>query len=181
MALVRKTQPAGLDFALDALQEHLWNSLDLDNWQSYHRAYKNPKSREGGTGFVAEIYQSNGEYVTDAYFDDKFSTVSFFILADELIDHPDGELNRARCAWIVQLKLDKSYTTIHRADEELRNDVVGAFKQFRQVMNLQTITGIPNVYRGFDFEALRYDDMSNIHVLRVEFDLRYNDTCCSNC
>lgn len=181
MGLVSKLNPVGEDFTIDRLQKYLWSKLLLSNWESYPRAYKNPKHQQ--RGFVAEIYTGAGEYATDAYFNDNFDTVSFF-LTEERAEYVPGDLNKVRTSWIIQLKLSPSYPTVlHRADAELKNDVMKALKDFpgKVISNFETVTGIPNVYRGFDFDSLRFDDMSDVHVLRVDFDLRFNETCCTDC
>jgi hypothetical protein len=181
MGLVTKVDPVGEDFTIDRIQRYLWDTLVLSNWQSYHRAYKNPKHQQ--RGFIAEVYTGDGEYGKDAYFDDNFDTVSFF-LTDERIQYTPGELNLVRASWIAQLRLSPSYPGLaHRPDAEFKNDVMKALKNYpgKVMSNFEAITGIPNVYRGFDFNSLRFDDMSDVHVLRVDFDLRFNETCCTNC
>lgn len=176
--VVRKTNPQGVDKLIDKIQVHLNVKLSLGNWDNNHRAYKNPK-REGETGLTAEVYTENGEY-RDCFFNDNFTTTTFFI-TDDVADIDNG-LSSQEISCIFQCRISDVYTTQHRADEELRNDVLRAFNSFPGRITLNTIeTGIENVYREFNTDALKYDDMSSIHVLRVNFTGVYETTCCVDC
>lgn len=179
--MIQKVDPQGVDLLIDKMQVHLYSKLSgiLMNWENNHRAYKNPKSNQQN-GLVAEVYTRNGNY-RECFFDDKFTTTSFFITED-LTTFVEKESVQT-ISWILQTKINKLYPSItHRADEELRNEVLKAFKSFKGRIELTSIeTGIDNVYREFNTANLKYDSMSNVFVLRVNVVGKYDTTCCFNC
>ena len=59
MALIRKTNPRGIDVAIDKLQNYLFIELDNADYQSYPRAYKNTKNNGG---VIPENYISENEF-----------------------------------------------------------------------------------------------------------------------
>lgn len=178
--MIRKTDPQAVDQLIDKIQVHLDKKLSslLGEWENNHRAYKNPK-RQGQNGFVAEVYKGHGEY-RECFYDDNFDWTSFFIVSDES-DFVESRLS-TDISWIIQGRLSSSFNTAHRADEELRNEVVKAFNSFRGLIELvSTENGIDRVYSEFDTSNLNYDDMSDVHVLRINFTGQYSATCCPDC
>lgn len=178
--MLRKTYPQGVDLLIDKLQVHLNTKLSntLGAWENNHRAYKNPK-RKNENGLVAEVYVSDGEY-RDCFYDDNYDSTSFF-LSDDESGFVENRSSR-RLSWILQVNFRNIYSTVHRPDEELRNDIVSAFKTFKGLIELDSVvTGIDRVYEEFDKTLIKYDDMSDVHVLRINFTGQYDTTCCLNC
>jgi hypothetical protein len=179
--IIRKTDPQMIDVLIDSLQVHLDSELNgiLGNWENNHRAYKNPKSNSQN-GLIAEVYTERGNY-RECFFDDRFTTTSFFITSDTTTFQE--KVPNQTISWILQTKINTIYPTVtHRADEELRNEVLKAFKSFRGRIELDSIeTGIDNVYREFNTEKLKYDSMSNVFVLRVNMLGKFDTTCCFDC
>lgn len=172
MALVLKTSPVGIDIVIQALQTYLYNNLTTwTNYQSYGRAYLNESER----GIVAEVYDSKGEY-KDCLFDDKFNVTSFFMV-DQSIDYV--EKGTANVSLIVQANLKKLYPSIlHRADEELHNDVITHLRRRIDSGEMKGIeTGLSNVYDKLKIDNIKYTDISDFHCVKFDFVMNYEYNC----
>lgn len=178
--LIRKTNPKGLDKIIDKIQVKLDSSLNLGTWENNHRAYKNPKP-DGLRGFIAEVYTEKGEY-RECYYDDNFDAVSFF-LADENMTILESQMISQDFALIFHVDLNSIYPTIlHRADEELKLSVLNVLKSFGKLFTVNSIeTGLRNVYREFENENFKYDDMSNLFCIRFNLNANYVADCCVEC
>jgi hypothetical protein len=178
MSLITKIEPQEIDRSLDLLQKYLYNKLTvLGNHQSYPRVYKNPKQQNGD---LPEHYKGKGDY-EDTLYSDKFDATTFFIAEDEMTPNENGKLIQ-RCSWIVQVKILKIFNIPHRGDAELRNEVLRAFQEYKGGAKFVGAEwGIDNVYREFDRSNVKFDDMSGVHVLRINFDQEFSTTCCINC
>lgn len=85
---------------------------------------------------------------------------------------------------IFHVDLNNIYSNIqHRADEELKIDVLNVLNSYsKSFIEIQSIEiGIKNVYKEFDFENIKYDDMSNIFCIRFNMNTNYDIPCCQNC
>lgn len=173
MALVQKTQPIGIDAVVDDLQDRL-NNLGWSNYEIYPRVYKT----ESQNGIKAENYTSNGEY-KDVFFNDTFTATSFFIDSDNksVINH--AQQIETDLSIIFQVKLDLLKPNIaHRADEEIRYDVVRVLEPNRYNFRItNVVTGISNVYTEFNTDSLQFDDMSKRHVFRINMTGTYPVDC----
>jgi hypothetical protein len=177
--IIAKTNPVGIDQVIDRMQTYLENKLAFATWENNHRAYINPKI-SGQDGFIAEVYVSNGEY-RECFYDDRFNATSFFITSDTT-QTEDKRLVQT-VSWIFQCNLKKLAALIpHRADEEIRNKVINAFKSMIGIYEIESIeTGIDNVYNEFERSKLKNNNMSDLYVLRVNVQVKYDSTCCDNC
>ena len=78
--------------------------------------------------------------------------------------------------------MNKLYPTIdHRADAEMLNDIMIAFDSTNYTVT-NIITGVDNVYSDLDLrnklkEHIELTDMSQFHVLRIDFDVQYTYDC----
>lgn len=178
--IVAKTNPVGIDILVNDLQSHLENKLAFSNWENNHRAYINPKIN-GQTGFIAEVYTSNGEY-RECFYNDYFNATSFFISSDNA-QFEQGNRITQELSWILQCDLKKLLPNVpHRADEEIRNMVINAFKSWIAIFEINSVvTGVENVYSEFNTEKLTTHNMSNLYVLRVNLQVKFDSTCCINC
>ena len=65
MAIVKKSDPIGIDAPLDEIQDavynHLTNNCKWTKYESYHRAYKNQKD----SSVIPEVYTRDKEYKED--------------------------------------------------------------------------------------------------------------------
>ena len=177
MALILKTNPRGIDFAIDKFQSHLDDELTFANWDSYHRVYLNPSD----SGLVPERYKENGEY-GEVFYDDTFDMTTWFFVSDERPAAIDGIIETT-VSLIVQADLNKLFPAInHRADEELNNAFVLAGQSFIGIedFKLESIfTTLDKVYQEFDRKAVTFTDMSNRYVTRFNYKARYTPNCIS--
>ena len=181
MGIIRKTNPKGLDKIIDRIQVKLNTKLNLGVWENNHRAYKNPKPNKE-RGFIAELYTENGNY-RECYYDDNFDAVSFFI-ASENSEVIENKIISQQFSLIFHVDLDAIYPMItHRADEELRMQVVHVLNSLgKSFVSIESIeSGIQNVYKEFEVQNIKYDDMSNIHCVRFNLKTNYVVDCCINC
>lgn len=180
MALIQKTNPVGLDKEIADFQQYLWNKLSgkFNDWESYHRVYLNPKNRTN----IAEAYIGDGDY-KEVLFDDNVELSSFF-LADDTETVEDG-LSTIDVSFIVQANIEDIYPGItHRADEELRNDIKywsNKYSYYERFRLTDVITGVDNVYREIESDNVKLDDMSDRHVVRFVYEVKYAANCCTNC
>lgn len=177
MALVQKIDPVGVDVFIDTIQKNIFNHLTTTagwtNYESFHRAYKNPS--QGNV--IPEIYTKDGEYV-EVLLNDEFIVTSFFLTDDQ---KPIGdEIIEQDVSIIFQADIVKLFPSIeHRADEEFAQDIYIALKDhsFVSFKIKEIITGIKNVYNSINIGALEnsvnWDDISNLHVLKITFTIRY--------
>lgn len=178
MSVIAKTNPVGIDVVVNRIQNRIESRLGWSAWENNHRAYINPK-RNDQNGFIAEVYVSDGEY-RECFYDDAFNATSFFFDTGERTIE-DG-MATVQMAWILQIDLAKVFPAIsHRADEECWNAVLNAFQGIADIELISTETGIEDVYREFDTTNLKYDNMSNLYVLRINFSTTINAKCCTNC
>jgi hypothetical protein len=178
--LVRKTNPKGLDKLIDKIQLKLNNQLDLGIWENNHRAYRNPK-QDSKRGFIAELYTENGNY-RECYYDDNFDAVSFFFASDKS-EIVDGKIKQD-FSLIFHVDINAIYPTItHRADEELKMHVLTVLNSFSNALfSVNDIdTGIQNVYKEFEFENIKFEDMSNLFCVRFNMTAYYVADCCLIC
>lgn len=173
MATIRKIQPVGIDRVIDHLQTKL-EGLGWSKYQIYPRAYKN----ETEAGIIAENYIGKGQY-DEVFFDDNFDATSFFVTNDSNPVQGLGQQVSGELSIIFQVKLDKQKPNIvHRADEEIRYDVVLAVRENKYSWDVVNIsTGISNVYAGFVTDKLKWDDMSNYHVFKIDMEGTYQVDC----
>lgn len=181
MSLVQKISPVGIDTSIDTLQVELYNHL-IDNalwtkYESYPRAYKNPL----GENTIPEVAIDQKDY-KEVLFDDNFKATSFFLTEDDVSSNTDGVFTQ-NVSMIFQGILTELYPliTTHRADAEMLDDVMKAFEKTNYVVT-NMITGVDNVYSDLDLqnrlkEHVQLDDMSQFHVLRVNFDIQYTYDC----
>jgi len=170
MSVVRKTSPVGVDLRIDKLQNYLYNKLSWTDYESYHRAYKNQKE----DSLIPEVYTSNGNY-EEVYFNDNYSATSFF-LVDDFRTVEDGDSPTVTVSLVYQVKLDSIYSTTHRADEELINDITNWIMLSDKGFELTgVVTGVRNVYSELNLEMPKNTDMSNFFVCRFDMSVLYSN------
>jgi hypothetical protein len=188
MSLVNKIKPVGVDIQIQGFQSVMYPYLKTkwpvnDNtFNCYGRAYRNQTT----DGFVPQIFEGNAdagkiEY-TPVLFDDNLKALCFFIIGDSTKYDAGSAIAKVALIFtvdIVQLKP----TIIHRADEEIRNDVEKFACQKRFGFSLTGIeTGIDAVFKEFSgwkkVVGIKYRDMQPLHCFRLNFDLLYNINDC---
>lgn len=174
MSKIAKTNPKLIDEVIDYIQDELELSLAFENWENNHRAYKTPIANE--RFFKAELYQGNGDY-KECFFDDYFNATSFFIESDNA-EFRNGKIVQ-KCSFIFQCKLDALFPDItHRADQELRAKLLSVFMNLNDSVVFEGFEiGIENVYNEFDRSGLKFHDLGNFHVIRMNFIARFSEPC----
>lgn len=177
MSLIRKTNPVGVDLIIDRFQAKLWSSLGWTDWNSYPRAYKNLKKDENNSSYLVPEYAETKLDYKELFYDDKITATSFFIKSDESTNSEN--LIQTSISLIIACDLNKLYPTIpHRADEELKKDVIGISNKFPQVHLTSCVEGLSNVYSEFNQDKITWSDISPRHVVRFNYDVNYV-ICCS--
>ena len=180
MSLVQKISPVGIDTSINIIQEQLYNHLTTKSlwtkYESYPRAYKNPL----GENTIPGVAISDTEY-KEVLFDDKFKATSFFLIEDNA--GSNGDVFTQNVSIIFQGILTELYPliTAHRADAEMLDDIMKAFEKSRYTVT-NIITGVDNVYSDLDLrnklkEHINLTDMSQFHVLRLDFEVQYTYDC----
>ncbi len=181
MSLLQKISPVGIDVSIDKIQLELFNHLtNISSWidyESYPRAYKNPMEENK----IPEVAINEKDY-QEVLFDDKFRVTSFFLTEDNASANTDGVFNQ-RVSIIFQAVLSDLYPliTTHRADAEMLSDIMSAFEN-TNYNAINIITGVDNVYSDLDLrnrlkEHINLTDMSQFHVLRIDFEVQYTYDC----
>ncbi len=181
--LITKTNPTGIDNAIQKLQEDLHGKL-LTKWgintnlyQSYGRCYKN-KTKDG---YVAELFTGGKDY-KDAYWNDNLNAISFFSVADKIEAGMGQAKTKVSIIFFVNLsKLKPSIT--HRADEEVRQDVIRSIGTHSYGFTYEGFeTGIENVLREYPGsrrdKGLEAVDMQPVHSFRINLSLIYKNNNC---
>lgn len=177
--VVLKNNPVGIDAALQPLQEALHEHL-LSLWQlpgadyrCYGRAYRNQKAE----GYIPEVYVGGNEY-REVYVDDSVAVISFFgYERGKFLKQNEADVSLIFAANLNSLKP----AILHRADEEVRNDVFNFLVDAVGNLNtpIATITGIANVYAEYtgyrSIESIKLRDMHPFHCFRFNFILRYGN------
>lgn len=180
MSKVSITNPVGVDLAVADIQNKMFEYLTVTagwtNYESYPRAYVNPK--KGGA--IPEVFTGNREY-KECLFDDKFNVTSFFIVENSKPYDGDNGNFEASISIIFQCKLNELYPSItHRADEEMHLDLIEAIKRTAYIKQLGgVITSTEDVYSALsipsDYAArVALDDMSDFHVVKIDLTIKYS-------
>ena len=178
-----KDTPKGIDIPIQKLQQYLYDklttiwSLSNNDFKCYGRAYKNDLEK----GFVPEVYVGNNEY-KEVLLDDTVKALSFFGVSDERKGKFDFTTDVFLIFFVDIIKIKPLQ---HRADEELKIDVLNLFKTSLFGFELTSIvTGKENVLKEYTGsrrdEALKYIDMHPKHCFRLNFSLNYNNKFCNN-
>ena len=181
--LIQKTDPMGIDVAIQALQDKLYAGV-INQWgiqgskyKCYARCYRNRKE----AGYVAENYEGNKEY-KEVYHDDALYASSFFGISDNI---EISEANTAAVHLIMFVNLDMVKPTAEqRADEEVRTEVcnildAGLSHSVVRSVDL-TVERVLREYRGsLRDDRLKNIDMHPVHCFRVNLELVYENI--NNC
>lgn len=187
--LIQKTNPVGIDFVLQKFQSHIHARLltawvgDLptvaDDYKSYARASRNKTD----DGYIAEVLQTGNSY-KEVYWDNAFAAISFFGTGQRM-NNETGQLQTdVHLVYFVNLNKIKP-DIAHRADEEVRKDVLnacsnGVFGFMFQGLELS----IENVLREYPGsrrdERLKFVDMQPVHCFRLNFTINYKINICSS-
>jgi len=173
-----KDTPVGIDWHIQKAQQKLhtyltakWAIADKD-YECYGRAYRNKEK----SGYIAEVYDANGEY-KEVYWDDKLKAISFFGVGENIAYSTQSTAN-VHLVFFVNLKKLKPSIT-HRADEEIRQDVFNAFGKSSYGLVFQSFDlWLDNVLREYPGsrrdERLKYVDMHPVHCFRLNYKISFD-------
>lgn len=177
--LVTKTSPVGIDYSLQLLQTELhdrlltrWN-IDTSTYKAYGRCYRKPTD----AGYVAVNFESGTEYARMV--NDELKAISFFGQSPTTkLDQKES--TEVHLVFFVNLALLKPSIT-HRADEEVRKDVISLFAPALYGFAYQgfdiTIEAVLREYRGSWTKTI---DMHPWHCFRINLKVLY-DINSNNC
>ena len=177
--LVTKTSPVGIDYSLQLLQTELHDRLlttwgiDTSTYKAYGRCYRKPAD----AGYIVANYDSGTEYTS--LFDDTLKAMSFFGQSPATrLDQKES--TEVHLVFFVNLALLKP-SIAHRADEEVRKDVISIFAPALYGFAYQgfdiTIESALREYRGNWKKTL---DMHPFHCFRINLKVLY-DINSNNC
>lgn len=176
-----------IDTEVQQLQTVLYDSLE-DVWadetvspvepfskiDGYGRVYKN--LREGK--YIPEVYKGNNSY-KEVYYNNQSC---FFFIVDEEHRSEDEVVFQADCIIAFMLKLTDIKVNTERLDAEVKRDVVSIIRNTNYDIKINKyISGIENVFRGFDTDVLKDSnlDLHPMHVFGIGCTLNYyiTDKC----
>lgn len=181
--LITKTNPIGIDREIQRIQgglhKHLvsaWNLTDPNVYHCHGRVYRN-KREEGD--YIAEVFDSNaatgGIDYKEVYWNDGLSAISFFHVSDK-IENTKGE-SKVNASVIFFVNVAKLKPTItHRADEEVRQDVINFFQGANYTGYETGIDNVLREYPGTRKNALvAVVERQPVHCLRINLILTYQN------
>jgi hypothetical protein len=177
--LITKTNPVGIDFYIQKLQTYMhdiltakWNVNDL--YECYGRALRNKTKN----GYKAEVYSpSTDNDHKDVYWNDALAALSFFGIGTTKINM---NIAVADVHLVFFVELTKLKPTIaHRADEEVRQDVLSIVKSGMHGFKVTSMSiGVENALKDYpnsiSSETLKYADMQPTHCFRINGELTYD-------
>lgn len=167
MANYTKENPVGLDLVVDVIQKKLYNKLS-PLWnvklEGYPRCYEIKRSKKT----TIEHYIGKGEYKSLISSDEnKF----FFIVKDNIRQVSFTTYNAVIELFFIVNVQDCKPSIKHRADEEVRSDVISVLSSIGVADALKTIIiDTASVFRGYDYELL--NDMHPHDCFKVIFEIR---------
>ena len=183
---VTKTNPVGIDIPLQKLQTLLHGKLitawDLSgtpmDYQCYGRCYRNKTDN----GYVAEYFTGIENKYQEVYFDSQYKAISFFGIGQEMTEDKGFLKGDVHLVFFVDLAKLKPAID-HRADEEVRKDVIAAIGGNNYGFNFTGIElSLENVLQEYPGsrrdDRLKYIDMHPIHCFRINFDFLIDKNNC---
>ncbi|OIQ22200.1 MAG: hypothetical protein BM557_02150 [Flavobacterium sp. MedPE-SWcel] len=166
---------AGIDTAINKLQLAIDKKISWKDVDIFGRVYRNSSKN----GKIAPEAYINGEY-KDVLTNDK-KTASIFFIDSEKEDTKEGIrfVNSTKIVFMVDLK--KAYPDYtHRCDMEARLEAIELIKGVSRFEITGIEKGIEEVFKGFDVENIKLNDLNPFHVFAIVGDLTYNASSCFN-
>lgn len=167
MANHTKIDPVGLDAVIGKIQTRLYNKLSAV-WsakiEGYPRCYEVKRNKLT----TIEHFLTENEYESLIHSDNN----KFFFIVKKDIRQVSFTTYNAMIELFFILNVRECKPSVkHRADEEVRNDVILALSGIGAADSLKTIIiDTPSVFQGYDFSLL--NDMQPFHCFKVEFEIR---------
>lgn len=167
----RKVDPVYIDVPIDKFQAHIFDSLpDFSPiWESYHRAYLNPKEK---FQYIPEVYFNR--HYSEVLITNRTALTSFFTASNEIEVNPRTNQHSGTISLFVQCSdLDalSLHTGVERPDAEFRNEFILAYNKYKggDMDLIRIVTGIEEVYQGMDTTNVTFQDMNEWFVFRMDF------------
>jgi len=182
MSLIQRTTTVGLDSEIDRAQQRLYNKLNPvwgGDWSCFPRIYKNKRvDNDGQEYFVPEYLDGIKEYTTDTLFNDRVDVTSFFLEGDNIVVSGDGRVLESDVSLIFSCLIDNIYSSSEKMDMKMRADILSVINKFLYSWELENVyITVDEVYREFRKEDLNFSDLSNRHLLRFDFKVKYSLNC----
>lgn len=177
--LVSIDNPTGMDAHVYNVQKHIysrlktaWGIVNDTDYECYGRVYRNKKDNQ----FVAELYAGKGEY-KDVYWDDRKAAISWFGTGSNISFDVQNTVPFHLVFFVNLSKLKPN--VLHRADEQVRNDVQKLFGKSLYGFSYQNMElWLDNVLK--EYPGTRRDksllavDMQPVHCFRLNLTLMYS-------
>jgi len=173
-----KTNPKGLDVLIYSVQNKLYNELST-LWSGielngYDRCYLSNRN-----GFKSiDYYISSNEYVNLVVAEgNKF----FFTAENDIESIGNGYFKTSLDLYFILNVNEIKPNVIHRADEEVRQDVLNILNTIAEIKIKNIIINIDKIFNRLDFNY--NNDVQPYHVFKIELNtLEYdiNKTLCIN-
>lgn len=183
MANLNKINPAGLDVIIDDIQRVMYGLKDkwgilLDGYPRCHILQNEGKK-------TIEAYLGNDEYSGSLVFSEENK---FFFLAGESVERVAENYYKTTIEMYFMLNLDDIYPTIlHRADEEVRIDVLNTLNTISGISVVKIESNNDKVFARFNnrisqnYEYEYTDDMQPYHYFKVLIDILEYDINKQSC
>lgn len=187
--LIAKTNPVGIDVAIQNLQTHLHKQL-VNKWglagandplyECYGRVDRNKKD----SGYIAEVYTGGlgGVDYKEVYWNDELKAISFFGTGSKTTFDIKNKVEVHLVFFVNTAKLKPSVS--HRADEEVRNEIQKLFGNTLHGFSYESMElWLENVLR--EYPGSRRDnrlnavDMQPVHCFRINLTLLYKPSICN--
>ncbi len=156
MIMYRKTNPVGIDKFIDRLQILQQREFPTLFGVSETTCLFYGRAEKLDDKFI--IYISGNNY-KEIGFDNEYNFISYIIL-DGISDHTKG-ITKQRCELYCHGNLPNLYSTItHRADEELRNEIL---EQLQRLVEFSLIKGTEIIEK----------ELQPFHSFKIIFDATY--------
>lgn len=170
MANYTINNPVGIDAAIQRLQNDLFEDLGWSKLEIYARIYKTETN--GKT--IPKPYLSNGQYLKDAFYNDKNNAHIFFDV-DDVQTKISGPKFECKVKVIFMVNLKNLFPEItHRADSECQLktwEIINSRKEF-EIINIET--GLKKVFNGYDLSGIQKLDTQPYHVFAINTKLKYH-------
>jgi hypothetical protein len=188
--LVTKTAPIGIDWYIQQLQTKLhdtligsnyWNLADETKYEAYGRVYRNRKDE----GYTAEVFTGSGNEYKEVFWSDALTAISFFGVSGPIRRDASilstVDIHFVMFADLSKLNLRNENGNVidHRADEELRKQVVNIIGKFSNGFEMTSVElWLENVLKEYTGSRrdnrLKYVDMHPVHCFRINMKLSFN-------
>lgn len=164
-----KINPKGIDVSIQEVQKKLYDNLTQlwgINLDGYGRCY--PYIRDNYK--VIEYYSGSNEYKNLVYAEQN----KFFFTAENDLTRTGNNFYTTNISLYFILNVNEIYPLVnHRADEEVRIDVLNVLNSTGKVQVTSVTTEINRIFNRFEYE--NRDDMQPYHCFKIDMDfLEFN-------